>query len=151
VQFFGWLILALTLLRLEQVTSRLIRVARAGRKWTAWRMAVSDPLVNSYFLFTLFMFVLYVRIDNRFGAQGRNWLPLLLPIFLVALHYAPKALTLRPSRVALSRVVLGGLLLYCALGSYYAIPSLVKRYYTPSRHAPTQLAEQGEAPEDDAG
>ena len=108
---------------------RLAQVVRRGRPWSACRMAVSNPLINSYFLFTLLMFYIYVRVENRFGAEGRNWLPMLLPIFLVGLTYAPKALTLRPSRIAMSRLVLCGLLLYGIAGSYYALHTLKKRYY----------------------
>ncbi len=128
-QIFAWLLLALTLLRLEQVASRLARLAWRGRQGLALRLTFSNPLLNSYFLFTVFMFYIYIRIDNRFGAQGRNWWPLLMPIFLVALAWAPRALTLRWSRAALSTVVLFGLLLYGALGSYYGLRTIEKRFY----------------------
>jgi len=144
IQTLAWVLLALTLLRLEQVVSRFVRVARAGRARAVWRMMVSDPLVNSYFLFTVFMVYLYVRVENRFGAQGRNWLPLILPIFLVGIRYAPRALSLRWSRVALSRTLLAGLVLYCVLGSYYALPTLKKRYYVPARPEPTKQARLGD-------
>src|SRR5205823_9029846 len=112
----GWVILALTLVRLEQVGSRLFCVWRRGRKWLALRLALSNPLVNSYFLFTLLMFYLFVRLENRFAAQGRNWLPFLLPIFLVGLVYAPKALTLRRTRVVVSGALTAALLFYCVVG-----------------------------------
>ncbi len=131
IQMFAWLYLALTLLRLEQVASRLLQLVRRGRGRSAWQIAVSDPLTNSYFLFTLFMLYLYIRVDNRFGAQGRNWLPLLLPIFLVGIRYAPKALSLRGSRKLLSGIVMAGLLFYAVVGSYYSLHTLKKRYYVP--------------------
>jgi len=41
------------------------------------------------------LLVLHVRLDNRFGGQGRNWIPFLLPIFYVPLCYAPKAISSR--------------------------------------------------------
>jgi hypothetical protein len=131
IQLFAWLILGLTVARLEQVASRLLRLGWQGRRALALRLACSDPLLNSYFLFTSFMFYIYIRIDNRFGAQGRNWWPLLLPIFLVGLSWAPRALALKWSRNALSTVVLSGLLLYSALGSYYGLRTIEKRYYGP--------------------
>jgi hypothetical protein len=131
IQGMAFALLALTLVRVEQVSSRLLRVARAGRRSLAWRMMVSDVLINSYFLFTLFMICLYVRIDNRFGAQGRNWLPLLLPIILVAAKYAPKGLSYRGSRTFLTKGVFTGMLVYSLLGSLYAVPTLQKRYYEP--------------------
>jgi hypothetical protein len=129
IQVFSWIILALTLRRMEQIGSRLLCLCQRGRRGLALRLAFSDPLLNCFFLFTVFMFYIFIRIDNRFGAQGRNWWPLLLPIFLTAIAYAPKALTLRGSRFALSAVVVGGLLLYGAVAGYYALRTLEHRYY----------------------
>jgi hypothetical protein len=135
----GWVVLALTLLRLEQVTSRLFGLWRRGRKWLAIRLALSNPLINSYFVFTVFMFYLFIRLENRFAAQGRNWLPFLMPIFLVGLVYAPKALTLRRTQVVLSTILAVGLLSYCLVGSYYGIRTIQKRFYP-------QRASQEETP-----
>jgi 4-amino-4-deoxy-L-arabinose transferase-like glycosyltransferase len=132
IQGTAWLFLALTLLRLEQITSRMVRLLKNGRGNWACRMIVSNPLINSYFLFTILMFYIYIRVGNRFGAQGRNWLPMLLPIFLVGIRYAPKALTFRRSSVTLGRVAFAGLLLYGMIGSYYSIPTLKKRFYVPN-------------------
>src|SRR5262249_21841025 len=126
----GWIVLALTLVRIEQVASRLICLWWRGRRWLAVRLALSNPLINSYFVFTLFMFYLYIRLENRFAAQGRNWLPFMMPIFLVGLVYAPKALTLRRTRLAFSAVLTAGLLLYCIIGSYYALRTIHRRYYS---------------------
>lgn len=129
IQAFAWIILALTLLRLEQVCSRLLRLAWKGRLRQALRIAFSNPLINSYFLFTVFMFGLYVWLENLFGAQGRHWWPLLLPIFLVGIVYAPKALTLRGSRAVFSRIVIVGLVLFCVLGSFNSLRTIRHRYY----------------------
>lgn len=134
--------LALTFWRLEQVGSRLGKLA-LKKPGVAWRLAVSNPLLNSYFLLTLFMFYLYIRMDNGFGAQGRNWLPVILPIFLTGIVYAPKALTLRASRAALPVATIGGLLLYCTLGGYYALRTIDKRYYGSM---PKPVAESKPAP-----
>lgn len=145
IQGFAWLMLGLTLLRLEQVASRLWRLARRGRAAWAWRIAVSHPLINSYFLFTILMFYIFIRVDNRFGACGRNWWPLLLPIFLIGIDYAPRALTLRASRQVLSRVVMAGLLIYGGIGSYYSISTLKKRYYLHEHAAAAPIVEQKKA------
>jgi 4-amino-4-deoxy-L-arabinose transferase-like glycosyltransferase len=131
VQTLSWIILGLTLVRMEQIGSRLWCVARRGRCRLALRAAFSNPVLNSYFLFTAFMFYLYARTNNHFGAQGRNWLPLLLPILLVGLVYAPKALTLPAARRALSAVLAAGLLLYVVAGCHYGIKNLRTRYYLP--------------------
>jgi 4-amino-4-deoxy-L-arabinose transferase-like glycosyltransferase len=133
IQALAWVLLALTLLRLEQVTSRLFRVVRRGRGAWAARIALSNPVINSYFLFTVLMFVLYIHTQNRFGAQGRQWWPMLLPIFLTGIVYAPRALTLRSARVVLSASLLTALLCYCALGSIYALRTIERRYYPNER------------------
>jgi 4-amino-4-deoxy-L-arabinose transferase-like glycosyltransferase len=129
VQALAWVLLGLTLVRLEQVAARLLRLARRGRAWYAVRLALANPLINSYFLFTVLMFCLYIRIENRFGAQGRNWWPMLLPIFLVGINYAPRALSLRSCRRAFAALMLGGLVAYCALGSVYGLRAIERRYY----------------------
>lgn len=133
IQCFSWVILALTLLRIEQVASRLARLTWAGRPRLAVQLACSDPILNAYFLFTVMMFVLHIRLANRFGAQGRNWFPLLLPIFLTAIVYAPKALTLRGVQRAVSALTAAALLTYCLLGSYYGLRTIQKRYYLSPR------------------
>jgi hypothetical protein len=133
IQAATWVLLALTLVRLEQVTSRLIGLARCGRAVVALRIAVSNPLINSYFLFTVVMFVLYIHTENRFGAQGRQWWPLILPIFLTGIVYAPRALTLRQARAIVSAGLLLGLLCYCGLGSIYALRTIERRYYPNER------------------
>jgi hypothetical protein len=115
--------------RLEQVLSRLWRLARLGRARLAGRIAAANVPINSFFLFTIVMIVLYVVTGNGFLAQGRHWFPMLLPIFLTSVVYAPKALSLPPLRRALSAALLAGLALYCAVGSYYAWRTVQRRYY----------------------
>ncbi len=142
LQASSWLFLGLTLLRLEQVASRLLKVARRGRVRYALRVACSNPLINSYFLFTVFMVWLYIRLDNRFGAQGRNWWPLLLPIFLTGLTYAPRALSLRRSSFLFSKAAGGLLLVFCILGSNYSLKTIKKRYYLPGQVRMALLEQQ---------
>ena len=81
----------------RRVASRLVVVARRGRPAAAVRIACSNPVLNSYFLF--FAAMLLLRPHRQLlRREGRNWLPSLLPIFLTATVYAPSALTLRTSR-----------------------------------------------------
>jgi hypothetical protein len=141
IQAATWTFLALTLIRLEQVLSRLLRVARRGRWRGALRIAFSNPVINSYFLFTAVMILLRVRLGNILGAggqsQGRYWFAFLMPIFLTAISYAPRALTLRWSQVLLSRAAAVGLLLYAIVGSQYALVAIDRRYYAPRRESPS--------------
>lgn len=129
-----WVVLALTLVRMERVASRLVRLAARGRRWAALRIVASDPVFNTFALFYGLMIYAYIRFDNLFGAQGRNWLPLMLPIILTAIRYAPRGLTLRGSRRAAAALATGGLLAYVAVGSYYGVRAIEKRYYMPTRH-----------------
>jgi hypothetical protein len=123
--------LALTLVRMERVGCRLLSIARRGRPRAAFRILCADPLLNSYFLFTVIMLALYVKTNNYFGAQGRNWLPFILPIFLTGIVYAPKALTWRRAQRSLSALAVVLLLGYCMAGSYFAVASLRSRFYAP--------------------
>jgi hypothetical protein len=135
LQILTWILLALTLLRLEQVCSRLIQLWHRGKKKLACRLAFSNPLINAYFLFTGLMFLIYVRTGNRIGAQGRNWFPFLLPIFLTGLIYAPKALRLRPSRVVFAKLLTAALVFYVTVGSFYSVKVVSRRYYGPNHWA----------------
>jgi 4-amino-4-deoxy-L-arabinose transferase-like glycosyltransferase len=141
IRVLTWLVLALTLCRLARVAWRLAGVARRGRWRQALRIACSDPVLNSYFLFTGFMFYLHLRLDNGFGFQGRHWYPFLLPIFLIPLVYAPKALRSARARALLRFVVAAGLILYAPVGGYFAIQAIHQRYYAhPSPATETVVA-----------
>jgi hypothetical protein len=131
-------LMVLTLLRFEQVLSRLFRVARRGRWRTALRLLGANPLANSYVLFTVVMFGLYLKIGNAFGSQGRNWLPFLLPIFLLGIVEAPKALTLRRVRRVASGLVAAALAAFVLVGSCYAVRAIQNRFYTPCHGQPMQ-------------
>jgi 4-amino-4-deoxy-L-arabinose transferase-like glycosyltransferase len=133
-------VFGLVLVRLEQVVGRLISIARRGRwKW-ALRIASSNPLMNAYFLFTVLMFGLFMVVRLSFSPQGRNWFPFILAIFMVGSDYASKALSQRRSRRVFRLVIVGGLILYCIVGSYYAIQSINQRYYSSAETAAVSLA-----------
>jgi hypothetical protein len=79
------------------------------------------------------MIVLYIRLENRFAAVGRNWLPFLLPIFLTAFVYAARALRLRRVGMTCGALGLIGLLLYDGIGGYHALKTIEHRYYEHAR------------------
>jgi hypothetical protein len=93
--------------------------------------ALSNPLINGYFLFAGGLFLLYMLVRGSFAPQGRDWFPFIFPTFLVAAEYAPKVLPGRRMRAAFSNLIVAGLALYSAVGSYYAIQSVWSRYYGP--------------------
>jgi 4-amino-4-deoxy-L-arabinose transferase-like glycosyltransferase len=129
-------LLVLILVRWKQITGRLFGLVRRGRGWLAWQLAVSNPVLNSLWLFAALMFFLHIRLDNRFGAQGRNWLPLIMPIFLAAIAYAPRALPRPRHRRLLSAGVLVSLTLYSLVGNYFALRSIRARYYDSNNDRP---------------
>jgi 4-amino-4-deoxy-L-arabinose transferase-like glycosyltransferase len=128
-----WLLVGLTLLRLEQVVSRLGMICRQGHWRRALSVAVSNPVIITYFIFTIILIAIYIRTDNRFGAQGRNWFPLWLPMILIATVYAPRALRLRVARRALSAALVAAMLFFAAVGSFYGLRTIDHRYYAPPR------------------
>jgi 4-amino-4-deoxy-L-arabinose transferase-like glycosyltransferase len=125
------MIFGLAAVRVARVAVRLARIARAGRWRIALSAALSNPLINGYLLFASGLSLLYMVVRGSFAPQGRDWFPFILPIFLVATEYAPKAAPGRRVRAVLSNLIIAGLGLYSAVGSYYAIPSLWSRYYGP--------------------
>src|SRR5205823_5796804 len=74
-------------------------------------------------------FVLYVDYENAFGAQGRNWLPFLLPFVLTGGVYVPKLFHRPRLRWGAAVAVLAGLLAFDGVGGYYAAASVSQRYY----------------------
>lgn len=122
------IVFVLTLARLAGVAARLARVARRGRGRVALRLACANPVLNSHFLFTAFLFGLSV-LSPYFVFQGRYWFPFLLSGFLTGTSYAPRAVRDRRLQSALTLAVLLGLALYCAVGGYWAIETLQRRYY----------------------
>jgi hypothetical protein len=136
IQSFSYVLIGLTLWRLEQVGSRLLQLWHKGRRMMALRIACSNPVLNSYFVFTLFMFFIYIRTDNHIGAQGRNWLPFMVPMFLTSLVYAPRALTLRRVQRIASLTVASALIVFTACGSYYGVRTIKNRFYVKG-HEPS--------------
>ncbi|HEX5874396.1 MAG TPA: DUF2142 domain-containing protein [Pyrinomonadaceae bacterium] len=131
-RLLAWLTL-LTLLmvffRLVQVSVRLIRLAWRKRWRQSLRIACSNPLLTSYFLFSIFMVLLYALSGNSFFAQGRHWFPYTLSGFVMALHYAPRVLPRLRVRRVVSNLLIAGLLVYCAVGAYYSLKTITDRYY----------------------
>jgi 4-amino-4-deoxy-L-arabinose transferase-like glycosyltransferase len=138
-------VFALVILRLQQVITRLVLVARQGRWRRALCIAFSNPVLNAYFLYTLLMFGLFMVVRRSFAPQGRNWFPFMLPILMVGAEYASKALHHRLARRAFSHFILACLLLYCIVGSYYGIRAINNRYYSPvvSNGCPARTSRKG--------
>jgi hypothetical protein len=146
IQICVWLIGGLSVIRLEQIGSRVWVVARRRGLGAAGRLMLGSVLLNSYFVFTLLMVILYVRTDNFFAAQGRNWLPFLLPIFMTALAYAPRALCLPAARRWLSRGLAAGLLTFVAAAAYSAPDNIQARFYSADANSPMQEVRLGLTP-----
>jgi hypothetical protein len=130
-------VFVLTIIRVGQVILRVWRVAKRGRPRRALCILFSNPLLNAYFIFTVMMFGLFMVVRRSFAPQGRNWFPFILAIFLNAVAYAPKALGRGRVSTLVSGALLAGLALYCIIGSCYAIPSIVNRYYNVNAVPPT--------------
>src|SRR5262249_23669038 len=129
IRVMNVVVLGLVLFRLENVVTRLILIARRGRWRRALFIAFSNPLVNAYFLFTVGLTCLFMVVRTAFIPQGRNWIPFMLAIFMMGTEYGARALSHRRAQAVFSALVTAALVLYCLLGSYYAIHSLRVRYY----------------------
>ncbi len=121
--------LLLVFFRLVEVSVRLMRLACRKRLRQSLRITFSNPLLTSYFLFSVFMVMLYALSDNSFFAQGRHWFPYSLSGFVMTLHYAPRVLTRVWVRRVVSNLLIAGLLIYCAVGAYYSLKTITDRYY----------------------
>jgi hypothetical protein len=130
------------------VGARLVRLVRHDRAASAMRVALGNPVANGLFLFTALLFALFMRTDNRFFAQGRNWLPVMLPVCLVGIVYAARAWTWRPLVWLYSATTLLGLLCYDAVGGYYALKTIHGRFYLPFQSAPTRATPLSPEPVD---
>ena len=128
--------LVLLAFRLEQVTTRLIVLAWRGRWRRALRIAFSNPLINGHFIYSVFMIGLFALTDNAFNAQGRHWFPYVVSSLLVTTQFAPRALSHRRTQAALSGLLVAGLLLYSAVGSYYSVKTIRDRFYVTQQQTP---------------
>lgn len=124
-----WLVIALTLTRLAKVVSRLVVVKRQRGVLTAARIAFANPLANSYFLFVLMLFFLYLYMDNFIKAQARQWFPYTCILFWFWTQCAPRAFKLQRTRRVFAAAVAVALFVYAIVASYYAFPTLRARFY----------------------
>ena len=128
LKYINIVVLGLVLLRLGSIARRLFNAARAGRWRQALSVGASNPLMNSFFLFTVIMFMINAY-SGGYTNQGRYWFPFLLPILLLGTWYAPAALPYRRIRATFAYGITTALVLYCIFGSYYAVESVIARYY----------------------
>jgi hypothetical protein len=122
-------VVAIIACRIMSNVARFGRIAARGRGGTALRLAFSDPLFNSYVLFTVLLFGLYAATANIFGAVGRQWYPYNFAAFLFAAWYAPRSFKGFARR--LPGVLAAILALYSIVASAYATKAIVNRYYGP--------------------
>lgn len=106
-----------------------VSIALRGRPRSALRLLFADPLTSSYLLFGAALFGLYVVTDDGFGAQGRNWIPFSLPIVLIAVDVAPRALATFRLAAPAAIVMTALLALYAAVGTHAALATVGDRYY----------------------
>ena len=116
----------LTVVALARNCVRLLKVARRASPWRALRLALGNPFVNAYLL----LFALFLEYEVYGGSYwpGRYWLPVLPAVFLLATAVAPRALPNRRLGVAVSNLILAGLVTYSVAASAAAIPTLKARY-----------------------
>jgi 4-amino-4-deoxy-L-arabinose transferase-like glycosyltransferase len=129
IMLLNVLVFGMTVIRLEQVATRLIRLYKKGRGRAAACIAFSNPMLNGYFVFTAIMFVLFCISREAYVSQGRNWFPFIMPIFLAGTYYAPRALSSKSTRRFFAGFIMAGLVAYCVFASYSAIPTIKHRYY----------------------
>jgi hypothetical protein len=122
-------VVAIIAYRIMSNVARFGRIAARGRGGTALRLAFSDPLFNSYAMFTVLLFGLYAATANIFGAVGRQWYPYNFAAFLFAAWYAPRSFKGFARR--LPGVLAAILALYSIVASAYATKAIVNRYYGP--------------------
>jgi hypothetical protein len=70
-----------------------------------------------------------VYTNNGYMAQGRNWYPFLPVMFWMATEWAPRALSSARAARFVGRLLLAGLLVYGAVGSYWALRAIETRFY----------------------
>lgn len=124
---FSYLMFGVILFRAMQVSGLLLKMV--GRWRMAFRVLFANPLLTNYFLFSAFMILLYALSDNSFFAQGRHWFPYTLPGFLLTLYYGPRVFRRKDTSSSLSTALMVGLLIYCAVASYYSLKTITDRYY----------------------
>ena len=127
--FFG----AIAVARLSRSARRLRLIWLRGRPRLALRLAAGNPLINSYLAFTGVMFALYVATNDTFNAQGRNWVPFVIPAFWLGLISAASGLRSNRKGAGLHRLLAGWLLAYSAAGSVFAVQGIRDRYYGNGR------------------
>lgn len=128
----SWLtkvIILMTLASLAKILLRLFNIARKGHWQRALYMACSNPIINSYFLFTFFIFSFFVISYPTFAGQGRNWFPLILAIFLAASIFAPSVFNARAIKQQMFFLITFIWLCYSLIGSYAAPGCIYKKYY----------------------
>jgi hypothetical protein len=134
-------ILLLTFASLLKVVASLLQLVRKRRFLDACTIAFSHPVINSYFLFVIFFFLFHVLTYPSCGWQGRQWVSIILPIFLSAAYFAPRVISSRIIRERLFFFVILSWLCYSLVGSVFAIHCIHKRYYEEEKQPTINFAQ----------
>ncbi len=123
------IIILLTLASLVKVLISLVHLVRKGRwRWASY-IAFSNPVMNSYFLFVLIILLVYVMYFPSYRGQGRQWFPLIFPLFVNAAIFAPRVFASRVARRLAFYLITIGWLCYSLIGCYSAFGCVYREYY----------------------
>ena len=134
-----YIIILLTLASLLKIFISLFRLIKKGRFFHAIYIASSNPVLNSYFLFILFWYLFYVLVEPSFEGQGRQWLPIILGIFINATYFAPHIFASKVVRQRTFFILTISWLCYSLVGAYWAIQCVHKRYYAKKQELAIDL------------
>lgn len=109
--------------------ARLVRYGSMRGPLRALALALRDPVVSTFLLFTLTMLCLHVALGSGLGFQGRYWFPILpLTVIVTARSVAHLFAKFRRRRVAVYAILLP-LALFSAFGSVAGVDDVHARYY----------------------
>jgi hypothetical protein len=133
IEIITKIVLVLSLGSLARVTASLFRISRKKRFNQAFYLACSNPVLNTYFLFVIVMFLFNIFVYHSFYGQGRHWWPVILPIVLGSASFAPRFFPSHYLRKRIFWFVIIVWLCYSLLASYFAPGCIKKRYYCQNK------------------
>jgi len=134
------IVLFLTVSSLLEVLISLRGLFLSGRWRSAFYIACSNPVINSYFLFVLFIYAYYVITFASLWLQGRYWFPVILPILLGASCFAARIFRSRLVRQKYFSVLSVSWLAYSILGSIWAPVCIHQRYFESNKMPAVNIA-----------
>jgi hypothetical protein len=135
LELFTKIVLLMTLFSLGKIFKSLLHLTSKRYFRQSLYIACSNPLLNSYFLFEIFFFLMNIYVYPRFW-QGRHWFPLILPIVLSAVCFAPRFFSVTRVRRVTFFLIAIPWLVYSVVGSYYAVGTVKERYFNTRTQSP---------------